>query len=151
MIKELNNHLESFLWLFRSYTQEHNNVTYVFSGSMSMQDELIPQIASNKGAFGGRMLTIQLNPFDKKTTKNYLNEKADDLIFTEESFDRFYKCTGGIPAYINIFGNLLPKNTVLTEEAVIENFDKNISTIINQLINIWNKLSRDLAKNDFHK
>jgi predicted AAA+ superfamily ATPase len=44
VIKELNEYLESFLWILRSYTQKHNHIAYVFSGSMSLQDELIPQI-----------------------------------------------------------------------------------------------------------
>jgi predicted transcriptional regulator len=109
---------------------------------MSLQDELIPQISSQNGAFGGRMINIQLDPFTKETTKNYLNKNANDLILTEEAFERFYKCTSGIPAYINIFGTLLPKNVQLNEKMIIENFDKNITSIIFHLINLWNKLSK---------
>ncbi|RAP52769.1 MAG: hypothetical protein BZ133_00560 [Methanosphaera sp. SHI613] len=142
VIKELNEYLESFLWILRSYTQKHNHIAYVFSGSMSLQDELIPQISSQNGAFGGRMINIQLDPFTKETTKNYLNKNANDLILTEEAFERFYKCTSGIPAYINIFGTLLPKNVQLNEKMIIENFDKNITSIIFHLINLWNKLSK---------
>ncbi len=97
VIKELNEYLESFLWILRSYTQEHKNVSYVLSGSISLHDELIPQISSQKGAFGGRMLNIELKPFTKETTRNYLEKNADDLILTEEAFERFYKCTQGIP------------------------------------------------------
>lgn len=141
VIKELNEYLESFLWILRSYTQKHNNVAYVLSGSMSLQDELIPQISSQNGAFGGRMLNIQLDPFSKETTRNYLRENASDLILTDKAFERFYKCTSGIPAYINIFGTLLPKNKQLDEKMIVDNFDKNISSIIFHLINLWNKLS----------
>ena len=141
VIKELGEYLESFLWIFRSYSQKHNNVAYVLSGSMSLQDELIPKISSQNGAFGGRMLNIHLDPFSRETTRNYLNKNAPDLIFTEAAFDRFYKCTSGVPAYINIFGTLLPKNIELNEKMVIENFDKNISSIIFHLINLWSRLS----------
>ena len=142
IIKELNEYLESFLWILRSYTQKHKHVAYVFSGSMSLQDELIPQISSQNGAFRGRMINIQLDPFTKETTKKYLNKNANDIILTEEAFERFYKCTSRIPAYINIFGTLLPKNTQLNEKMIIENFDKNIPSIIFHLINLWNKLSK---------
>jgi len=108
---------------------------------MSIQDELIPQISSSNGAFGGRILNIQLDPFSKETTRKYLNQNASDLIFTEESFERFYKCTRGIPAYINIFGNLLPKNTTLSEKDIIEQFDNNLNSIIPHLINSWSRLT----------
>ena len=105
VIKELGEYLESFLWIFRSYSQKHNNVAYVLSGSMSLQDELIPKISSQNGAFGGRMLNIQLDPFSRETTRNYLNKNAPDLIFTEAAFDRFYKCTSGVPSYVNILNH----------------------------------------------
>jgi len=141
VIKELNDYLESFLWLFRSYTQNDKYIAYVLCGSMSIQDELVPQISSSNGAFGGRILNIQLDPFNKETTRKYLNKNASDLIFTEESFERFYKCTSGIPAYINIFGNLLPKNIRLSEKDIIEQFDNNLNSIIPHLINIWNRLT----------
>lgn len=141
VIRQLNEYLESFLWILRSYTQEHKNISYILSGSMSLQDELIPQISSQKGAFGGRILNIQLDPFTKQTTKDYLNKNANDLIMTEEAFERFYKCTQGIPAYINIFGTLLPKNTKLNEKAIIKNFDENLPSIIIHLIQQWTKLS----------
>lgn len=141
IIKELNEYLESFLWILRSYTQKHNHIAYVLSGSMSLQDELIPLISSQNGAFGGRMINIQLDPFSKETTRNYLNKNANDLILTEQAFERFYNCTSGIPAYINIFGTLLPKNMELNEKMLLDYFDKNISSIIFHQINLWNKLS----------
>lgn len=129
------------MWILRSYTQEHKNVSYVLSGSMSLHDELIPQISPQKGAFGGRMLNIELKPFTKETTRNYLEKNADDLILTEEAFERFYKCTQGIPAYINIFGTLLPKNVEINEQTLIDKFDENLATIIVHLIHIWTGLT----------
>lgn len=141
VIKELNTYLESFLWNFRGYVTEQRNVAYVLSGSMGLQDNLISEIAGQNGAFGGRMLTININPFSKTTTQNYLKERAPELKFTQEGFERFYKCTSGIPYYINIFARQLPVNQELDENSVIDAFDNNISFIVSHLINEWNRLT----------
>ena len=102
IIKELNNYKESFLWKIRSYIQNQRNVAYLFSGSMSLQDKLISEIASQNGAFGGRMISINMNPFEKETARNYLSEKTPYILFTDDGFDRFCKCTLGVPSYVNI-------------------------------------------------
>ena len=141
VIKELDNYLESFLWNFRGYVTEQRNVAYVLSGSMGLQDNLISEIAGQNGAFGGRMLTININPFSKQTTQNYLKERAPELKFTQEGFERFYKCTSGIPYYINIFARQLPVNRELDESSIIDAFDNNISFIASHLINEWNRLT----------
>ncbi len=141
VIKELNTYLESFLWNFRGYVTEQRNVAYILSGSMGLQDNLISEIAGQNGAFGGRMLTININPFSKQTTQNYLTERAPELKFTQEGFERFYKCTLGIPYYINIFARQLPTNQELDENNVIDAFDNNISFIVSHLINEWNRLT----------
>ena len=141
VIKELDNYLESFLWNFRGYVTEQRNVAYVLSGSMGLQDNLISEIAGQNGAFGGRMLTININPFSKQTTQNYLTQRAPELKFTQEGFERFYKCTSGIPYYINIFARQLPVNRELDENSIIDAFDNNISFIASHLINEWNRLT----------
>ena len=141
IIKELNNYLNSFLWNFRGYVTEQRNVAYVLSGSMGLQDNLISEIAGQNGAFGGRMLTININPFSKQTTLNYLNQRAPELKFTPEGFERFYKCTSGIPFYINIFARQLPVNQELDENNVADAFDNNISLIGSHMINEWNRLT----------
>ena len=141
VIKELNTYLESFLWNFRGYVTEQRNVAYILSGSMGLHDNLISEIAGQNGAFGGRMLTININPFSKQTTQNYLTERAPELKFTPDGFERFYKCTSGIPYYINIFARQLPTNQELDENNVIDAFDNNISFIVSHLINEWNRLT----------
>ncbi|SFL74741.1 hypothetical protein SAMN02910297_01662 [Methanobrevibacter olleyae] len=141
IIKELDNYLESFLWKFRSFIQEQSNVAYVFSGSMSLQDQLISDIASYGGVFGGRMITFSLEPFNKKTVKEYLSERASNLILTEDAFERFFKCTSGIPAYINFFGRLLPKDIELNENDIEREFVDSISVFSIQLISTWSGLS----------
>ena len=141
IIKELDDYMDSFLWRLRSHIQNQRNVAYLFSGSMNLQDNLISEIASREGVFGGRMLTFHIDPFEKDTVKSYLNEKAPYLLFTDEGFERFYHCTSGIPSYVNIFASLLPQNVELTEEIVIKNFDEKIGAIISHLINSWSKLT----------
>ena len=141
IIKELNNYKESFLWKIRSHIQNQRNTAYIFSGSMSLQDKLISEIASQNGAFGGRMISININPFEKETVMNYLYEKTPYILFTDDGFDRFYKCTSGIPAYVNIFASLLPVNEELDDDAIKKYFDKKIQAISSHLINIWARLS----------
>lgn len=141
IIKELGDELTDFLWYMRSYFQKQNNVSYVFSGSMSVKDNLIEEIAGSNGAFGGRMLTIEIKPFSYETTKNYLNEKADYLKFTDDGFDQFYTCTKGIPFYINTFGNLLPRNVVLDAASVKENFIKFLHVLAMHFSNSWFRLN----------
>ena len=141
IIKELDNYLESFLWKFRSFIQDQPNVAYVFSGSMSLQDNLITQIASHGGVFGGRMITFHINPFSEKTVRKYLSQKASNLLLSDEAFNRFYKCTLGIQAYVNFFGRLLPRDIELSEEDIKNEFLDAIPVLSIQLINIWFKLS----------
>ena len=141
IIKELDDYKDSFLWKLRSYIQNQNYVSYVFSGSMSMQDELISEIASQRGAFGGRMLTINISPFSKETVKSYLTQEVPNLKFSDEGFDRFFKCTSGIPAYVNIFATLLPKDIELDENLVKSEFEDKIEVINTHLIVMWDKLT----------
>lgn len=141
VIKELDKYLDSFLWNFRGYVTEQRNVAYILSGSMGLQDNLISEIAGQNGAFGGRMLTININPFSKQTTNNYLKQRAPELKFTSDGFERFYNCTSGIPFYINTFARQLPVNQELDENKVADAFDNNISLIGIHLINEWNRLT----------
>ncbi len=48
-------------------------------------------------------ITININPFSKQTTNNYHKQRAPELKFTSDGFERFYNCTSGIPFYINTF------------------------------------------------
>ena len=141
IIKELGSYRESFLWNFRGYISNQRNVGYVISGSMSLQDKLIPEIAGDDGAFGNRMLTIHINPFSKDVVRNYLNDRVPELLFDENAFERFYNCTSGNPSYINIFARFLPLNKVLTEQEVISSFDNNLIFIASHLISKWNRLT----------
>lgn len=141
IIKELGDDLGDFLWYMRSFIQKQNNVSYVFSGSMSVKDSLIEEIAGSNGAFGGRMLTIDIKPFSHETTKKYLNDKASYLKFTDDGFDQFYNCTKGIPFYINTFGNLLPKNVILDSDSVKENFIKVLYVLAMHFSNSWFRLN----------
>ena len=108
---------------------------------MSIKDELIADIAGQKGAFGGRILNYELKTFSFDTTKNYLMEKADYLKFTDEGFERFYKCTNGIPYYVNSFARLLPPNEELNEEKIIYEFKKTLPYLLIHLTNEWYKLN----------
>lgn len=141
VIREIGDYLNSFLWNFRGYATSQQNIAYILSGSMSLEDNLIAEIAGQNGAFGGRMLTINIAPFSKETTKSYLKEKAPELNFTEEGFDRFYKCSSGIPSIINIFARQLNSTILLDEKEVTNAFDYNLHIIGDHLVNEWNRLT----------
>lgn len=141
MLKQLDDDVNGFLWYIRSVIQSQKYVGYIFSGSMSTKDDLIADIAGQKGAFGGRILNYEIKTFSFDTTRNYLNEKANYLKFTDEGFNRFYKCTNGIPYYINTFARLLPPNEELNEEKIIFEFKKSLTYLSVHLTNEWYKLN----------
>lgn len=141
ILKQLDEDVNGFLWYIRSVIQSQNHIGYIFSGSMSAKDELIADIAGQKGAFGGRILNFEITTFSFDTTKNYLKEKADYLKFTDDGFKRFYKCTKGIPYYINSFARLLPPNEELNEDKIISEFRKSLPYLLIHLTNEWYKLN----------
>lgn len=141
ILKQLDEDVKGFLWYIRSVIQSQNHIGYIFSGSMSVKDELIADIAGPKGAFGGRILNFEITTFSFDTTKNYLKEKADYLKFTDDGFKRFYKCTKGIPYYINSFARLLPPNEELNEDKIISEFRKSLPYLLIHLTNEWYKLN----------
>ena len=92
---------EAFFWLIRSFTQKQFNVGYVFTGSVSKTSDIINMINGQEGAFGGRLIQLNIEPFTFEETKRYIDEKSNNLKFTNEGFERFYAGTRGIPLYIN--------------------------------------------------
>jgi len=142
ILKQLDEDVNGFLWYIRSVIQSQKNIGYIFSGSMSIRDELIRDIAGQRGAFGGRILNYEIKTFSYETTKNYLNEKANYLNFDEKGFDRFYKCTNGLPYYINTFARLLPPDEELNENRIINEFKKALPYLLIHLTNEWFKLNK---------
>lgn len=63
IIKELEDELTDFLWHMRSFIQKQNNVSYIFSGSMSVKDSLIEEIAGSNGHLEEEYLQLRLNHF----------------------------------------------------------------------------------------
>lgn len=140
IIKELDNY-NKFLWYLRGIIQSQKNVTYMISGSMSLKDSLIGDIAGRQGAFGGRMLSVEILPFSFETTKKYLQERADFLNFTDDGYERFYKCTKGIPFYVNTLARLMSTDKLLTEEVVIDEFYRSLPYLSIHLKSVWDKLN----------
>ena len=132
---------EAFFWLIRSYTQEQYNVSYIFTGSVSQTSEIINMINGQNGAFGGRMLQFNVDPFSKEHTKEYLNKYISNLSFTEEGFERFYSCTRGIPAYINSLASILPNNMLCDENIVLDVLQLNIDQVAIMWVYIWGRLT----------
>lgn len=71
-------------------------------------------INGQNGAFGGRMLQFNVDPFTKEETKRYLSERLSSLKFTDEGFERFYSCTRGFLLILIVYllFCLLMKNVV---------------------------------------
>ncbi|MDR3062880.1 MAG: ATP-binding protein [Methanobrevibacter sp.] len=132
---------KSFFWLIRSFTQEQDNVSYIFTGSTSTTSDMISKLNGVDGAFGMRMLQLNLNPFTESETKNYLNERIPEIKFSKDGFKRFYKCTRGFPAYINSFLNVMSKDVNYDEKMIIETFFFKLDQIAIKWITAWSTLN----------
>ena len=142
VLKELDGDLNSFLWFLRNKIQSQKNVAYMISGSMSLKDNFFEKINGHKGAFGGRMLTINIEPFSPETTRQYLTEKAPELTFSKEGFERFYKCSQGIPYMINTIAKFLPTDTIIEKNTVKNVYIKSLNILANQDIETWLNLTK---------
>ncbi|MBR0472200.1 MAG: AAA family ATPase [Methanosphaera sp.] len=142
VLKELDGDLNSFLWFLRNKIQSQKNVAYMISGSMSLKDNFFEKINGHKGAFGGRMLTINIEPFSPETTRQYLTEKAPELTFNKEGFERFYKCSQGIPYMINTIAKFLPTDTIIEKNTVKNVYIKSLNILANQDIETWLNLTK---------
>ena len=141
---------EAFFWLIRSFTQKQFNVGYVFTGSVSKTADIINMINGQEGAFGGRLIQINVEPFTFDETKRYIDEKSNNLKFTEEGFKRFYSCTRGIPLYINSLSSILPNNVVCDENIIRETLQLNIDQVAIMWIYIWGRCTlTDMIENSF--
>lgn len=140
---------DAFFWLFRSYVQKQSNICYIFTGSVSKTADVIQMINGPMGAFGGRMIQIDIDPFSKEETFNYIRDKSDGIKFTDDGFERFYKCTKGIPAYINSFCNVLNPGQVYDSESVKNTFIMQMDQIVIMWLYVWghlNDVEKDLVK-----
>ena len=133
---------ESFFWLIRSHSQFQDNVSYVFTGSTSRLSDIVEMINGESGAFGGRMVQINIDPFSKKETKSYLKDKLNDVIMTEDGFEKFYYYTRGIPVYINSFYNIMDSSVTYDEKLIEETFLENMDQILVMWIRIWGTLHK---------
>ena len=133
---------EAFFWLIRSFTQKQFNVGYIFTGSVSKTADIINMINGQEGAFGGRLIQINVEPFTFDETKRYIDEKSNNLKFTDEGFRRFYNCTRGIPSYINSLSSILPNNIVCDEDLIRQTLQLNIDQVAIMWIYIWGRLSQ---------
>lgn len=141
MLKQMNNS-EAFFWLIRSHNQFQTNVSYILTGSTSKTSEIIEMINGETGAFGGRMTQINIDPFTKEETLAYFQERMPEITFTDDGFERFYKCTRGIPAYINSFYNVLSSNDLYDENKIKETFFESMDQILVMWIKIWGTLNK---------
>lgn len=140
---------DALFWLFRSYIQKQSNVCYIFTGSVSKTADVIQMINGPNGALGGRMIQIDIDAFTKEETLNYINEKSYNIKFTDDGFERFYKCTKGIPAYINPFCNVLTPNIIYDKNMIGETFKMKMDQIMIMWLYVWGTLEpieKDIVK-----
>ena len=133
---------EAFFWLFRSFTQDQDNVSYIFTGSTSSTSEITLKLNGINGAFGNRMIQLNVDPFTREETEGYLKEKISELKFTDDGLDRFYKCTRGYPAYINSFCNIMSPNIIYDDQNIVREFYEKIEQVAVKWIYIWSMLSK---------
>lgn len=139
LLKNLKNS-EAFFWLIRSFVQEQSNVSYIFTGSVSRTSDVIEMLNGQTGAFGGRMIQINIEPFSMDETRNYIHDRTE-IKFTEDGFNRFYKCTRGIPAYINSFCNVLDSGKLYDSNMVKESFIIQMDQIVVMWLYVWSTLN----------
>ena len=132
---------EAFFWMFRSYTQEQDNVSYIFTGSTSASSDIVNKINGINGAFGGRMTQYTVDPFTMEESEGYLKEKVSELKFTKSGLNRFYKCTRGYPAYINSLCNTMSGDVEYDDKLVIRTFYEKIEQIAIMWTSVWATLS----------
>jgi len=132
---------EAFFWLIRSFIQKQFNVGYVFTGSVSKTSEVINMINGQEGAFGGRLIQINIEPFTIDETRRYIDEKSNNLKFTDNGFERFYACTRGIPLYINSLSSVLPNNIICDDGIIKQTLKFNIDQVAMMWIYVWGRLS----------
>ena len=137
LLKDLGNYLDSFLWDFGEEVISQMNAAYILSASLSFNDSLISKIRGFDGAFGGRIISLNINPFSYESAEKYLEEALPELKLTDDAFDEFYSLTSGIPYYINIFARQLPVNQILTADDISDAFENNLYIIANYWINKW--------------
>ncbi|MBE6493317.1 MAG: ATP-binding protein [Methanosphaera stadtmanae] len=140
-LKKLKNP-ESFFWLIRSHSQFQDNVSYIFTGSTSRLSDIVEMINGETGAFGGRMIQINIDPFTKEETKSYFKDKLVDVEMTEDGFEKFYYYTRGIPTYINSFYNIMDSSVTYDEKLIEETFLENMDQILVMWIRIWGTLHK---------
>ena len=134
---------DALFWLFRSYIQKQSNVCYSFTGSVSKTADVIQMINGPMGAFGGRMIQIDIAPFSKDETSSYIKEKSNNIKFTEDGFERFYNCTKGIPAYINSFCNVLNPGVEYDSEMIKKAFLMQMDQIVIMWLYVWGNLNEN--------
>lgn len=127
---------DAFFWLMRSFSQTQHNVSYIFTGSASNTSDILEMINGPTGAYGGRMIQLNLNPFTKEDTYNYINERTD-ILLDDEAFEEFYKLTQGMPGYINSFSNVLDSNIKYDKQSLKETFLMKIDQINIIWLTIW--------------
>ena len=133
---------DAFFWMIRSYTQKQDNVSYIFTGSTSSTSGIVDELNGSNGAFGGRMIQFKIDPFEKNTTEEYLENKVSELKFTQSGLDRFYKCTRGFPAYINSFCSIMSEGVEYNGKIVTKTFFEGIDLIAITWMVIWAGISR---------
>jgi AAA+ ATPase superfamily predicted ATPase len=111
------------------------------TGSISQTSDMIEMLNGATGAFGGRMIQINIDPFTKQETESYFEERFPEIEFTQEGFDRFYEYTKGIPMYINSFYNALSSHETYDENSIDYIFLNNMDQILVMWIRIWGTLN----------
>jgi len=133
---------EAFFWMFRSFTQKQDNVSYIFTGSTSSTSDIVDKVNGINGAFGNRMIQFNIDPFTPDETESYLKERVSEIEFTKDGLDRFYRCTRGYPAYINSFCNTMSTGVTYDNDKIIEEFYLKLEQVAVKWIFTWSTLSK---------
>ncbi|MBU1726017.1 MAG: hypothetical protein KJ880_00060 [Candidatus Omnitrophica bacterium] len=124
------------------------NTMYIITSSAKYRTKEI--LSKELALLFGNFELVTVEPFDIKTSKEYLTEKIGSLNLDPGLFDFIIHFTGGFPLYLKIITETLIKSpkTGLTE--ILENLLFDASGILNQRFSNYIKRFTDLPKhNDY--
>ena len=104
-----------FFHALRRHMQAQKRVSYVLCGSNTGMMEVLL-----RKHFGGHIPVEWLKPFSAEDSKSFLERRLKNLIIDDAALSELVDFTGGNPAYLNWFGELLSAEKKVTLPLVIK-------------------------------
>ena len=135
--------VDDVLEILKRKTIYHNNILYIFAGSMV---KIIEQITNSpKSALFNEVTNFYIDPFDESSVQEYMEKKGqcNNFSYSKNVNKRIFKLTLGHPFYVYLLSELINQyhkiyNLVIDEDIVNRIF---IKELINPTSIIYNQLN----------